>query len=252
MQKTLIIGSASVAAIVLSIGAFFYFGSYSNGVRSGVVVKISERGYVFKTYEGQLNIGTFGAFKNQGDLNTVFEFSVPRDREEVVKKLMEQVKFKSVMMVPRLEKISINIGVGEAAQDPKLLEAAVKELGQITGQKPEIRKSKNAISNFKLRENQAIGCRVTLRRGKMYEFMDRLISLSIPRIRDFKGVSDSSFDGRGNYTLGVKEQIIFPEIDIDKVTRISGMDVTFVTSARNDEEAYALLKELGIPFRKKN
>ncbi|KER10830.1 MAG: 50S ribosomal protein L5 [[Candidatus Thermochlorobacteriaceae] bacterium GBChlB] len=173
-------------------------------------------------------------------------------REEVVKKLMEQFKYKSVMMVPRLEKISINIGVGEAAQDPKLLEAAVKELGQITGQKPEIRKSKNAISNFKLRENQPIGCRVTLRRAKMYEFMDRLISLAIPRIRDFKGVSDSSFDGRGNYTLGVKEQIIFPEIDIDKVTRISGMDVTFVTTAKNDEEAYALLKELGIPFRKKN
>ncbi len=173
-------------------------------------------------------------------------------REEVVKKLMEQFKYKSVMMVPRLEKISINIGVGEAAQDPKLLESAVKELGQITGQKPEIRKSKNAISNFKLRENQPIGCRVTLRRAKMYEFMDRLISLAIPRIRDFKGVSDSSFDGRGNYTLGVKEQIIFPEIDIDKVTRISGMDVTFVTTAKNDEEAYALLKELGIPFRKRN
>lgn len=173
-------------------------------------------------------------------------------RQEVVKRLMEQFKYKNVMMVPRLEKIAINIGIGEAAQDPKLLEMATKELAQITGQKPEIRKSKKAISNFKLRENQPIGCRVTLRRHRMYEFMDRLISLAIPRIRDFKGVSDSSFDGRGNYTLGVKEQIIFPEIDIDKVSKINGMDITFVTTAKTDEEAYALLKELGMPFRKKN
>lgn len=173
-------------------------------------------------------------------------------RQEVVKRLMEQFKYKNVMMVPRLEKIAINIGIGEAAQDPKLLEMATKELAQITGQKPEIRKSKKAISNFKLRENQPIGCRVTLRRNRMYEFMDRLISLAIPRIRDFKGVSDSSFDGRGNYTLGVKEQIIFPEIDIDKVSKINGMDITFVTTAKTDEEAYALLKELGMPFRKKN
>ncbi len=173
-------------------------------------------------------------------------------RQEVVKRLMEQFKYKNVMMVPRLEKIAINIGIGEAAQDPKLLEMAVKELAQITGQKPEIRKSKKAISNFKLRENQPIGCRVTLRRHRMYEFMDRLISLAIPRIRDFRGVSDSSFDGRGNYTLGVKEQIIFPEIDIDKVSKINGMDITFVTTAKTDEEAYALLKELGMPFRKKN
>ncbi|MFN3385452.1 MAG: 50S ribosomal protein L5 [Candidatus Thermochlorobacter sp.] len=173
-------------------------------------------------------------------------------RQEVVKRLMEQFKYKNVMMVPRLEKIAINIGIGEAAQDPKLLEMAAKELAQITGQKPEIRKSKKAISNFKLRENQPIGCRVTLRRHRMYEFMDRLISLAIPRIRDFRGVSDSSFDGRGNYTLGVKEQIIFPEIDIDKVSKINGMDITFVTTAKTDEEAYALLKELGMPFRKKN
>jgi large subunit ribosomal protein L5 len=173
-------------------------------------------------------------------------------RKEVVKKLMEQFKYDNVMMVPKLKKISINIGVGQASQDPKLMEIAVKELTTISGQKPEVRKSKKAISNFKLRENQPIGCRVTLRREKMYEFMDRLIALAIPRIRDFKGVSDSSFDGRGNYTLGIKEQIIFPEIDIDKVNRISGMDVTFVTSARSDEEAYALLKEMGMPFKKRN
>jgi large subunit ribosomal protein L5 len=173
-------------------------------------------------------------------------------RQEVVKRLMEQFKYKNVMMVPRLEKIAINIGIGEAAQDPKLLEVATKELALITGQKPEIRKSKKAISNFKLRENQPIGCRVTLRRQRMYEFLDRLISLAIPRIRDFRGVSDSSFDGRGNYTLGIKEQIIFPEIDIDKVTKINGMDITFVTTAKTDEEAYALLKELGMPFRKKS
>jgi large subunit ribosomal protein L5 len=172
--------------------------------------------------------------------------------EEVVKKLSEQFKYKNAMMVPKLKKISINVGVGEATQDPKLLDNAVKELATISGQKPEIRKSKKAISNFKLRENQPIGCRVTLRRNKMYEFMDRLVSLAIPRIRDFKGVSDNSFDGRGNYTLGIREQIIFPEIDIDKVPRIMGMDITFVTSANTDEEAYALLKELGMPFRKKD
>jgi len=173
-------------------------------------------------------------------------------RNEVVKKLMEQFKYDNVMMVPKLKKISINIGVGQASQDPKLMEIAVKELTAISGQKPEVRKSKKAISNFKLRENQPIGCRVTLRREKMYEFMDRLIALAIPRIRDFKGVSDSSFDGRGNYTLGVKEQIIFPEIDIDKVNRISGMDITFVTTAKTDEESYALLKEMGMPFKKRN
>lgn len=173
-------------------------------------------------------------------------------RNEVVKKLMEQFKYDNVMMVPKLKKISINIGVGQASQDPKLMEIAVKELATISGQKPEVRKSKKAISNFKLRENQPIGCRVTLRREKMYEFMDRLIALAIPRIRDFKGVSDSSFDGRGNYTLGIKEQIIFPEIDIDKVNRISGMDITFVTTAKTDEESYALLKEMGMPFKKRN
>jgi len=150
-----------------------------------------------------------------------------------------------------LEKIAINIGVGKATQDPKLLDAAVHELEAITGQKAAITKSKKAISNFKLRENLPIGCRVTLRRSKMYEFLDRFISVALPRVRDFRGVSDKSFDGHGNYTVGVKEQIIFPEIDVDKVTRVSGMDITFVTTAKNDAEAYELLKELGMPFVKR-
>lgn len=173
-------------------------------------------------------------------------------KEKVVPRLMDRFDYKNVMMVPRLEKIAINIGVGDAAAEPKPLETAMNELAQITGQKPQIRKSKKAVSNFKLRENQAIGCRVTLRRKTMYEFFDRFVSLAVPRIRDFRGLSDSSFDGRGNYTTGVREQIIFPEIDIDKVSRISGMDVTFVTSAATDEEAYVLLAELGMPFKKKH
>ncbi|MEE9904883.1 50S ribosomal protein L5 [Chlorobium sp.] len=173
-------------------------------------------------------------------------------REKVVPKLMERFQYKNIMMVPKLQKIAINIGVGEAAAEPKLLETAMSELAQITGQKPQIRKSRKAISNFKLRENQAIGCRVTLRRKTMYEFLDRFVSLAVPRIRDFRGLNDTSFDGRGNYTTGIREQIIFPEIDIDKVPRISGMDITFVTSAATDEEAYVLLAELGMPFKKKN
>ncbi|MEI8031786.1 MAG: 50S ribosomal protein L5 [Chlorobiaceae bacterium] len=173
-------------------------------------------------------------------------------KEKVMAKLIERFEYKNVMKVPRLKKISINIGVGEAAAEPKLLEIAMQELGQITGQKPQIRKSKKAISNFKLREGQAIGCRVTLRRKAMYEFYDRFVSLAVPRIRDFRGLSDTSFDGRGNYTIGVREQIIFPEIDIDKVPKISGMDISFVTSAATDEEAYVLLAELGMPFKKKN
>lgn len=173
-------------------------------------------------------------------------------RESVVPKLMERFNYKNVMMVPRLEKISVNIGVGEAAAEPKLLEQAMQELGQITGQKPQVRKAKKAISNFKLREGQAIGCRVTLRSKIMYEFMDRFVSLAVPRIRDFKGLSDTSFDGRGNYNAGIREQIIFPEIDIDKVPRINGMDISFVTSARTDEEAFELLTLLGMPFKKKN
>lgn len=173
-------------------------------------------------------------------------------RETVVPKLMERFRYKSVMMVPRLEKISVNIGVGEAAQEPKLLETAMQELGQIAGQKPQVRKAKKAISNFKLREGQAIGCRVTLRRKTMYEFLDRFVTLAVPRIRDFRGLSDTSFDGRGNYNAGIREQIIFPEIDIDKVPRINGMDISFVTSAKTDEEAYELLTLLGMPFKKKN
>ena len=173
-------------------------------------------------------------------------------KEKVVPALMDRFRYKNVMMVPRLSKISINIGVGEAAAEPKLLETAMQELGQITGQKPQVRKARKAISNFKLREGQAIGCRVTLRKKNMYEFLDRFVTLAVPRIRDFRGLSTTSFDGRGNYTVGVREQIIFPEIDIDKVQRIQGMDVSFVTTARTDEEAFALLSELGMPFRKKN
>lgn len=173
-------------------------------------------------------------------------------RETVVPKLMERFNYENIMMVPRLEKIAVNIGVGEAAQEPKLLETAMQELGQITGQKPQVRKAKKAISNFKLREGQAIGCRVTLRRQMMYEFLDRFVSVAVPRIRDFRGLSDTSFDGRGNYNAGIREQIIFPEIDIDKVPRINGMDISFVTSAKTDEEAFELLSLLGMPFKKKN
>ena len=172
-------------------------------------------------------------------------------KEKVTPKRVERFQYQNIMKVPRLQKISIHIGIGAAAAEPKLLEIALQELAQITGQKPQIRKSKKAISNFKLREGQAVGCRVTLRRKAMYEFFDRFVSLAVPRIRDFRGLNDTSFDGRGNYTVGVKEQIIFPEIDIDKVPRISGMDISFVTSASTDEEAYVLLSELGMPFKKK-
>jgi large subunit ribosomal protein L5 len=168
-----------------------------------------------------------------------------RYRNEAVPALMKKFQFKSKMQVPKLDKICINIGVGQATQDAKLLDAAIHELEAITGQKAAVTKSRKAISNFKLRENIPIGCRVTLRRAKMYEFLDRFISIALPRVRDFRGVSDKSFDGHGNYTVGVKEQIIFPEIDVDKVTRVNGMDITFVTTAKNDVEAYELLKELG-------
>jgi len=174
-----------------------------------------------------------------------------RYKNEAVPALMKKFQFTSKMQVPRLEKIAINIGVGQATQDPKLLDAAVHDLETITGQKVAITKSKKAISNFKLRENLPIGCRVTLRRAKMYEFLDRFISVALPRVRDFRGVSDTSFDGHGNYTMGIKEQIIFPEIDVDKVTRVNGMDISFVTTAKNDIEAYELLKALGMPFVKK-
>jgi large subunit ribosomal protein L5 len=155
------------------------------------------------------------------------------------------------MQVPKIEKIVVNMGVGAAVSEPKILEEAVRELESITGQKASIRKAKKAISNFKLREGVNIGAMVTLRKEKMYEFLDRLINVALPRVRDFRGLSDKSFDGRGNYTIGIKEQIIFPEINVDKITKVMGMDVTIVTSAKSDNEAYELLKYFGLPFIKK-
>lgn len=173
-------------------------------------------------------------------------------QEEIVGQLKEKFQYNSSMQVPKIEKISINRGIGDAVADKKLVDAGVEELTMITGQKAVPTLSKKAISNFKLRENMPIGARVTLRGDKMYEFMDRLMAIALPRVRDFQGVKDKGFDGRGNYTLGVKEQIIFPEISIDKINRIAGMDITFVTSAQTDEESYELLKAFGMPFAKKN
>lgn len=170
-------------------------------------------------------------------------------RNEVVSALMEQFNYKSTMQIPKLLKISINQGVGNATQDKKLVDNAVNEMTTITGQKAVATIASKSISNFKLREFMPIGARVTLRDKKMYEFLERFITVALPRVRDFKGINDKSFDGRGNYSLGIKEQIIFPEIDIDKVPRITGMDITFVTSAKTDAEAYALLKALGLPFK---
>ncbi len=172
-------------------------------------------------------------------------------KDEVVPAMMKRFNYDNVNSVPRILKIAVNMGIGAAAADQKQLEAAVRDLEAVVGQKASLTQAKKSISNFKLREGQNIGCRVTLRRDRMYEFFDRLMSLAIPRIRDFRGVPDKSFDGRGNYTLGIKEQIIFPEIDVDKVSRITGMDITFVTSATSDEEAYELLKAFGMPFRKR-
>ncbi len=169
-------------------------------------------------------------------------------KKEIVSALKDKFQYTSVMQVPKLVKISINKGIGAAVADKKLVDVGVEELTMIAGQRAVPTKAKNAISNFKLREEMPIGAKVTLRGDKMYEFMDRLMSIALPRVRDFRGVSDKSFDGRGNYTLGVKEQIIFPEISIDKVNRISGMDISFVTTAKNDEECYALLKAFGMPF----
>lgn len=168
--------------------------------------------------------------------------------QEVVPALKDHFQYKSIMQVPKLTKIVINKGIGAAVADKKLVDVGVDELTTISGQKAVPTISKKAISNFKLRENMPIGAKVTLRGNKMYEFMDRLMSVALPRVRDFKGISDKGFDGRGNYTLGVKEQIIFPEISIDKVSKISGMDITFVTSAETDEESLELLKALGMPF----
>lgn len=180
----------------------------------------------------------------------------PRKKEiylkDVVPALKEKFQYSSVMQVPKLTKIVLNKGIGAAVADKKLVDQGVEELSLITGQRAVATKSKIAVSNFKLRENMPIGAKVTLRGEKMYEFLDRLTTVALPRVRDFKGISDKGFDGRGNYTLGVTEQIIFPEISIEKVTKITGMDITFVTTAATDEEAFALLKALGMPFVNKN
>ncbi|MEM1118389.1 MAG: 50S ribosomal protein L5 [Bacteroidota bacterium] len=171
-----------------------------------------------------------------------------RYRSEIVPALTEQFGYDNVMQVPRLLKVVVNKGIGEASQNKKFLDDALEEVRKITGQQPAVRAARKSISNFKLREGMAVGVAVTLRGDRMWEFYDRLVTLALPRVRDFRGVPDRSFDGRGNYTLGVKEQIIFPEIDIDSVSTVSGLDVTFVTSAETDEEAHALLKALGMPF----
>ncbi len=172
-------------------------------------------------------------------------------KKEIIPDLMKKFSYKNVMQVPQLHKIVVNMGVGDAVADPKILDEAVKELETITGQKASIRKARKAISNFKLRQGVNIGAVVTLRRERMYEFLDRLINIALPRVRDFRGLSDKSFDGRGNYSLGIKEQIIFPEINVDRIVKVLGMDVTIVTSARSDNEAYELLQSFGFPFRKK-
>ena len=169
---------------------------------------------------------------------------------EIVPSLQNKYNYKSIMEVPKLEKIVINIGVGDATGNSKLLEAACNDLELISGQKPVITKAKKSIAGFKLREGQAIGCKVTLRGENMYNFLDKLISISLPRVRDFRGVSPKAFDGRGNYTLGIKEQLIFSEIEYDNVVKVRGMDIVLVTTAKSNEEAYDLLNELGIPFRK--
>jgi large subunit ribosomal protein L5 len=169
--------------------------------------------------------------------------------KEIMPALKERFQYKSIMQVPRITKICVNKGIGNAVADKKLVDIGVDELTTITGQKAVATKAKNSVSNFKLREGMPIGARVTLRGDQMYEFMDRLMTIALPRVRDFRGINDKGFDGRGNYTLGVKEQIIFPEISIDKIKAISGMDITFVTTAQNDEESYELLKAFGMPFQ---
>jgi len=172
-----------------------------------------------------------------------------RYRNEAVPKLREEFGFKNIHQIPKVEKVVVNMGVGEAAANPKLLETAAEELGQITGQKPVTRRARKSIANFKLREGQPVGCTVTLRGPRMWEFLDRLLLVSLPRVRDFKGVSPKAFDGRGNYSMGIREQIIFPEVNYDKVERITGLNVTVCTSAQNDAEGKALLAHLGMPFR---
>ena len=173
-------------------------------------------------------------------------------KEEIIAKLREEFNYENLMAVPKLQKIVINVGVGDAINDKKVLDTVIENVALITGQQPVATKAKQSISNFKLREGMPIGCKVTLRSRIMYEVMDRLINLALPRERDFRGVPDKSFDGRGNYTLGLKEHTIFPEIDTDKVSNLHGMDITFVTTAETDAEAYALLKHFGMPFRKRN
>jgi large subunit ribosomal protein L5 len=170
-------------------------------------------------------------------------------RTAVIPALVKEFSYGNVMAVPKLEKITVNIGLGEATQNPKMLDAAVTELGQITGQKPVITKARKSISAFKLREGMSIGCMVTLRGDRMYEFFDRLVNVALPRVRDFRGVSSKSFDGRGSYTLGVRDQLIFPEIDYNKVDKVKGMNICITTTARSDAEGLALLKHLGMPFR---
>ena len=173
-------------------------------------------------------------------------------RKEVVPKLSEEFRYRNPHQVPTLEKIVVNIGLGEAAANPKLLEKATEELAQITGQKPVIRRARKSIANFKLRAGQQIGCTVTLRRNHMWEFFDRLVNVSLPQVRDFRGLSPKSFDGRGNYSMGIREQIIFPEIKYDDVERITGINITLCTTATNDAEGKALLTHLGIPFQQKD
>jgi large subunit ribosomal protein L5 len=173
-------------------------------------------------------------------------------QKELVGKLKQELQLKNVMEVPRVEKVVVNMGLGEAIQNVKILESAVEEMSRITGQKAVITRAKKSIAQFKLREEMPIGVMVTLRRDRAYEFLDRLINVALPRVRDFKGVSPKAFDGRGNYTLGIREQLIFPEIDIEQIDKIKGMNVTIVTSARTDEEGRALLAGMGMPFRKQN
>ena len=198
-------------------------------------------------------------FKPEGKrLDEVKDKEIPKPRlesfykEQVLPALMKKFSYKSVMQAPKLKKITLNMGIGSATQDLKNLQSAINELELISGQRPMINRSKKAISNFKLRQGIPIGCSVTLRRARMYEFLDRFINITSPRIRDFRGFSDKSFDGRGNYSIGIKEQIIFPEIDVDKVSRINGLDVTFVIQSTSDEESHALLQEFGFPFRKRD
>ena len=169
-------------------------------------------------------------------------------KDEVAKSLMSKYQYSSVMQTPKIEKVVINIGVGDATSNSKLIDDSVKELTALAGQKPVVTKAKKSIASFKLREGMPIGCKVTLRGQKMYEFLDKLFNISLPRVRDFRGVSKNAFDGRGNYTLGVKEQIIFPEISYENVSRVRGMDIVIVTTAKTDEEAYTLLDEMGMPF----